>query len=589
MKKTLRLLLFLGFSLTPLQADLSYKVEYVGVEDATAMKTIKSLSLLTTLKKNPPDSIHALRYRAEADIPEILKILHSRGYYEATVDINVREESTHALVLVKVQLGPPYVLSSFTYSLFQGSKDHCITCSSLDSTLLHSQEHKQINAADVINAELNLLRQLAQCGYPMALIADRSMVADGDTKTVTVHLDLNAGPLCTFGPVTIQGNIHVKLPFFTERILWKEGEIYDEKEVEDTQKLLMNTGLFSSVAITHPLPPNEQGVLPIYIDVVEGKHKSIYGGVSYQTYYGPGVTFGWENKNVAGLGRNLNLQGDITKRSHTGLASYTIPNFLVLKQDYVVEARAVHLHILPYLERSYHLSQRLEKRLWEKMRFSFGIEGERLFVNASVQNGNYWMIEAPLFLGIDRSNDLLNPTKGYTFEYSLIPSFLVSPGQHSFLVQKITASHYLPMDTKHIVVIAQKWSLGSILSSNSDHVPVPKRFFGGSEEDMRGYAYYSVSPLEDNKPTGGQSAFFYTLETRLRISPSLGFVPFFDMGCVANTRWIPLQEPWFKSLGLGVRYFSFMGPFRLDVGFPLHPRKGLDKRCKILISVGQSF
>ena len=36
-------------------SDLSYKVEYVGIEDSTALKTIKSTIQLNTLKKKKPD------------------------------------------------------------------------------------------------------------------------------------------------------------------------------------------------------------------------------------------------------------------------------------------------------------------------------------------------------------------------------------------------------------------------------------------------------------------------------------------------------------------------------------------------------
>src|SRR3990167_6443994 len=96
------------------------------------------------------------------------------------------------------------------------------------------------------------------------------------------------------------------------------------------------------------------------------------------------------------------------------------------------------------------------------------------------------------------------------------------PGEDFFFVQKFAISQYLPLDKQHIFVLAQKLSGGFILSCKESDIPVSKRFFGGSEEDMRGYAYYSVSPLEGNKPAGGESALYYTLETRLRISKTLG-------------------------------------------------------------------
>ncbi len=582
-------ILFIGsFSLA--FGGTPYTVEYLGVEDAAALKTIKSVTQLSTLKKKPPDSIYALRYRAESDIPEILKILHAHGYYDATVQVSVEETRTNAHVLIKVTLGPPYTISSFTVYLFESCKDKCVSCPSLVPSSLGLITGKQIQAAEVINAELKALQILANCGYPLAFISNRSFVADGDTKTVKVHFEIDSGPLSYFGPLSITGNTSTKPLFFKERLEFKEGDIYSGSSIEETHKNLMDSGLFSSILITHDETPGEKGELPLHIEVAESKHRSIYGGISYQTYYGPGLTFGWEHRNIAQMGKKITLQGDITKRSHSGIATFLQPNFLAIGQDYVWQAQAIHLDILPFSEKSYHLITRLEKKFSSKMRISFGLEAERLFVSSSVQNGDYWVAEVPLFLGINLANSLLNPTKGFNFEYKTTPSFTFSTNSCFFLLQEGSLSHYLPLDKNHLFTVAQKLSAGFILSGGENSVPVPKRFFGGSEEDLRGYAYYSVSPLNHNGiPEGGRSALFYTLETRVRLSKTLGVVPFFDMGNVSKkTLFIP-EEKWLKSAGLGLRYFSFVGPFRLDLGFPLNKRKGIDKNYRILISVGQAF
>lgn len=571
-------------------ADLSYKIEYIGVEDSIALKMIKSTTQLKNLQKTLPDSIQALRYRAESDIPEILKILHSQGYYEASIQIQIEERSPGAVVFVIVYLGPAYTISSFTVHLFQGSKEHELPNEKLQAADLGLKLNSRVQAIKVIDAELKALEQLSQSGYPLAFITNRSIVADGDTKTVSIVIDIDSGPLSYFGPLSINGNKTVKPLFFEQRIEWKLGDTYSANKIEETQKALTDTGLFSSVSITHKDLVDEDNSLPIHIDVNESKHKSIYGGVSYQTYYGPGLTFGWEHRNIQGLGRRLSLQGDVTKRSHVGVGTYLIPNFLKVNQDYVWQVRANHLDILPYSERSYHVTNRLERKFSKKLRLAFGLEGERLFVDSSAQNGEYWIFDIPIFLGLNGANNLLNPTKGINLEYRVIPAFAFSPDRNFYLTQKLSFSHYLPIDPEHTVTLAQKISGGTILSGREEEIPLPRRFFGGSEEELRGYAYYSVSPLNNqNKPIGGRSALYYTFETRLRVTKTIGIVPFFDMGNVTENQLFIPSGKWLKSIGCGARYFSFIGPFRLDIGFPLNPRKGIDKKFRILISVGQSF
>ena len=139
------------------------------------------------------------------------------------------------------------------------------------------------------------------------------------------------------------------------------------------------------------------------------------------------------------------------------------------------------------------------------------------------------------------------------------------------------------------IVLAQKLTVGFIVANGLGSIPLCNRFLGGSEQDLRGYRYKSVSPLFDEKPIGGRSAIYYSLETRFRLTETIGLVPFFDIGSVWTTEYPTLHGKWFKSTGLGFRFFTFMGPFRVDLAFPLDRRKELDPVYKILVSIGQMF
>ncbi len=576
------LLITRGFSSVP------YKVEYFGVDNPVALKTIKATTNLSTLKKTLPESISALRYRAESDIEDIVKILHAHGYYEASVQIKIQESLPNAFVLVYVHLGPAYTVSSFTFSMSAEFQD--ISYPGLSSAILGVRIGSPILAEEVINAELLILHKLSLCGHPLAFIDSQSIVADGDTKTVSIHLVINPGTPVKFGGFELKGHDHVRRLYVEQKLEWKKGDAYSSAKVEETQKSLMDSGLFSSVAISHAEIPSPDGEISMDIETAESKHRSIYGGVSYQTYYGPGLTAGWEHRNIKGMGQRLSLRGDITKRSHSGVATYLVPNFYKIGQDYVWEAHATYLNIFPYSAQSYSLTNRFEKRLDKKSRVAFGLQGEKLFVHSSVLNGDYWLVEVPIFFAHNGSNNLLNPTTGFNIEYKATPSISVAWRKKGYIVNKFALGHYLPLIDSHYIVLAQQISGGFFFSGDVDTIPVPKRFFGGSEEELRGYTYYSVSPLnKKNDSIGGISALYYTLETRVRFTKNIGVVPFFDMGNVSDNKFLTVRGKWLKSAGIGVRYYSYVGPFRLDIGFPLNPRKGIDKRYRVLVSIGQTF
>ena len=117
-----------------------------------------------------------------------------------------------------------------------------------------------------------------------------------------------------------------------------------------------------------------------------------------------------------------------------------------------------------------------------------------------------------------------------------------------------------------------------------------KLFLGGSENELRGYRYKTVSPLNAHrKPFGGRSAIYATAEIRWKATKTIGIIPFADFGTVTLSQVPDFTAKWFKSVGGGLRYFTFFGPLRFDVGFPLNKRKGIDPNFQIYASVGQTF
>ncbi len=578
------------FSLCPLAIHgkgIPYQVEYEGLEDSKVLKALQSASQLTTLKKRPPASINALRFRAESDIPEMLKVLHSHGYYEGKIDISIQEVLGRMQVIVLINPGPRYRLTSYEIKLDCPEKE--LTCCHLDLESIGIKLGKPAITQNVLNAELQILRRLSECGFPLAEIKERKYVLDAQTKEMRVSVEVATGAKARFGPSEIVGLKSVKPEFIEKSFGWQTGESYDSRLVDETQNTLIGTQLFNSVLISHENTIDSSGELPMRIELSETRHRSINAGVSYQTVFGPGITFGWENRNVAGMGRHFSFQGDVTRISQTGLASYTHPDFMRINQDLILQGQAMHEALFAYSMRSYSLLERLDRRFGLRMRAAMGMREERLYVTASEQNGNYWLLEFPIYFRWSSANDLLNPTRGATLEFTTTPTLNVTDWKDAYLVQEITESTYHPLTRNARIVFAQKITLGILWSDGLHPVPLSKRFLGGSEEELRGYRYRTVSPLEHHKPIGGRSAIYITLETRFRVSKTIGLVPFFDMGAIYRTQYPTIHGKWFKSVGLGFRYFSFIGPFRVDLAFPLDRRKGIDPVYKFLVSIGQSF
>jgi len=571
-------------------AGISYSVQFEGMNDPKVIRALRSISQLVALRKKEPSSLNALRFRADSDIPDLVKLLHAHGYFEAEVDVQIVEDHSDYYVMVQIQPGPLYRVESFRVHIFSPMENSHITPEFVQQEALCVGAGEPANTQLILDSELAALCLLSECGYPLATIKDREIIADGKTKRVTITLTLDTGPLAHFGQTTIEGNTSVRPLLIERKIDWIEGEQYDSSLVDSTQQSLMDTGLFSSVFITHGESLAPDAELPVKIDVAETKHKSISVGASFQTTYGGGATIGWEHRNVGGMGRKFTFQADIAERTHSGLVSYLIPDFHEEGQNYTILAQATHETLKPYHQQSYSVLNRFDWQVNPYFYFSAGAQLEYLLVTNSVDNGNFFLAEVPLYVRWTDVCDFLNPLSGIRFDYRAVPSANIKDISEFYLWQMATLCTYLPLWSEERLILAQKISVGSILSNGLGAVPVPKRFFGGSENNLRGYKYYTVSPLDDDdKPIGGRSAVFYSLEPRFRLTKSFGIVPFFDMGNVYLEQLPKWSGKWRKSLGIGLRYFSLFGPLRLDVAFPLNRREGIDPHWWIFVSLGQTF
>ncbi|NGX37930.1 MAG: Translocation and assembly module TamA [Chlamydiae bacterium] len=568
-------------------AGISYSVDFEGLDDPKTLKTLRSSSQLVTLRKKPPSSINALRFRAESDVPELIHTLHAHGYLEAQVDIRIDENLSNYDVHIDIDPGPLYRIQEYQieYDVQTSNKCDYLKLEELGIDIGDPAETKKI-----LDSELCALQILSERGYPLATVKNREIVADGITKKVKVFLLIDTGPLSHFGSISIEGNVSVSSSLIEQQIQWLENDPYNSCLVEGMQQALMDTSLFSSVYITHGERLENEALLPMKVEVAETKHKSISLGTSYQTTYGPGGTIGWENRNVGGLGRKIMIQADIAQRNHSGIASYLIPNFHRVDQNYIMQAQAHHESIKPYRMQSYSFFNRFDRQIGDHFSFSAGPKLEYLMVTNSVDNGNFLLVEGPLYLRWTNVCDFLNPISGIRFEYRSVPAINIKDIADFYYSQVLSLSSYLPIFGEDTLVLAQKITLGTIFSNGIGSIPVPNRFFGGSEDNLRGYKYYTVSPLDDDdKPIGGRSAVYYSLEPRFRVSKYFGIVPFFDMGNVYLEQLPTFKGKWRKSTGMGVRYYSLVGPLRLDVAFPLNRREGIDPHWWIFVSLGQTF
>ncbi len=201
--------------------------------------------------------------------------------------------------------------------------------------------------------------------------------------------------------------------------------------------------------------------------------------------------------------------------------------------------------------------------------------------------GEYRLISLPLSFSADTADDLLDPARGGKIVLQAAPNQDLESKEVTFLKASSTVTRYLSLFKAPGSVLALRGSIGSIIGQSRLRIPADERFYAGGGGSIRGYAYQSVGPFE-GKPTGGRSFAELSAEIRVRVSERLGMVFFLDGGNAFASK-VPLEGSLRWGTGIGLRYFTPIGPIRADLGIPLDRRPDVDDRYQFYVSIGQAF
>ncbi|HEY6452847.1 MAG TPA: BamA/TamA family outer membrane protein, partial [Steroidobacteraceae bacterium] len=167
-------------------------------------------------------------------------------------------------------------------------------------------------------------------------------------------------------------------------------------------------------------------------------------------------------------------------------------------------------------------------------------------------------------------------------------------GSTTFLIMQITAATYFDLERlgwteRGRSVIALRALGGLAVGASEFGLPPDQRFYGGGSLTVRGYPYQSVGPqFIDSNPIGGTAIEAAGAELRQRIGEHFGTVLFVDVGQVTATTQ-PFQGRLSVGYGTGLRYYTPIGPIRLDLGFPSSRPPGGIPFVEIYVGLGQVF
>jgi len=573
----------------PALAAVPYSARIAEVAQPGLTEALSEASLLLSLKDRPPPSLRGLTRRAEEDVERLRNVLRSRGYYagEVAYGMTTAPDGT-ASVAVSVTPGPPFRLDAYRIRVVGRAPPVRPIALTYDAIGLRPGE---IGEADKIEAAgPGVLAVFARNGHPLASIVDRRIVVDHATRKITVDLDVDAGPAARFGAVSIKGAESVAPDFVRRQVLWREDDLFDVTLLEKTRARLRESGLFDNVDIAAAAEVDAAGALPVDIVVTERPQRSIGLGASYATTEGALAKLSWERRNLFGHGERLQLRGELGELRYGAFASLRLPDVLRRDQDLVFDLHATEEMPDGFRSTEFGAVGRVERRFAEIYAGTLGLGFDQSHVEENGRARDFSLLSLPLSLKRDTADDIFDPGRGGRLSLTLTPYFGLPGTEIDFVVARLSDSLYVPLLPEKRLIAAGWARLGTIVGASTMALPANKRLYAGGSGSVRGYGANKIGPLDaQNDPIGGTSSTEFGAELRWRVTGSIGLAGFVEAGAVYDTAMPDWGRDLRWSVGIGARYYSAIGPLRLDLAMPLDRRGGIDDAFAILMSLGQAF
>ena len=565
---------------------LAYEVTFEGPENVELEDLVRRSSQLLSLAARPPASVASLARRAERDVERFRTVLRAEGFYAGAVSHEIDAVRVPAQVTVSIAPGPAYVLSRYDIR-FDGEGAQPTVPSLADLGIVLGE---RAESAAIVQAGRRLRDRLADVGRPFATRADRRVMVDHDTRTVSVTETVNLGPPTRFGAVTFEGLERVREDFLRRRLPWRAGEPYDRSQVEAYRAALLGTGLFDSVSIDGAVTVAADGTLPVAVTVQEAAARSVGAGAAYDSSEGVSGSVFWEHRNILGRDEDLRLELNVGEIEQSVGGTFTKPDFLRREQDLLTDVTLRRTASDAFNELAVAGAASLQWPVNDHVRGSWGLSLEVAELEDGEGERTSTLVGAPVAYSYDDTDDPLNPTTGARARVGVTPYVGRLETPVEFVVGRAGGSAYQALDEDGWFVIAGRAEFGVLFGEPTETVPANRRFYAGGGGSIRGFDFQQVGPLDgENEPVGGRSVVELGAELRIRVTETIGLVPFVEGGNVYDDS-VPDFSPaprW--AAGIGARYFTAVGPLRLDVAFPINRREGIDDTFEFYISLGQAF
>ena len=368
---------------------------------------------------------------------------------------------------------------------------------------------------------------------------------------------------------------------------------------------MLTLGVFSGVSVKAADAITPDGSLPVTFDFQERPGHAVGITGAFSTDLGASAKVSWSDRNLFGNAEQLNLSAAATGLGGTATTGigYNVtgqfikPDFPQRDTSFEFDATALKQSLEAYDQQAFTTGPSLHRKFGPLWTGSIGITGEREHILQEKVGSDFTLVSLPLTANYDSTglaDPTIDPTHGIRAAFIATPTESLGHPTSTFAILQVSGSTYLDIGDWVFgakpgrSVLAFRGLVGSVQGASQFELPPDQRFYGGGSSTIRGFKYQSVGPqFPDLNPMGGTAIDAGTIEFRQRFFEDFGAAVFVDAGQVSAGN-IPFSGTLRIGTGFGLRYYTPVGPVRLDVALPVNRPPGGDT-FEFYIGLGQSF
>ena len=503
--------------------------------------------------------------------------LAAYGYYKPKIDIKRSELDGEPIININVELGEPVRVNNISLEVTGQGKNDLVF---LDVLAQSAIKKDSVFRSDEYESTKSALIEAAQArGFFNFTFVTNKVLISKETNTAIVNLVADTGTRFNFGQVSFEQDVFSTV-FLNRWVPFEPGDPYDAQKLGELTTNLQSSGYFDSVRVSPQLDVSFGPIVPVKVVLKRTDPNQVGLGIGIDSDEGVRGKITWSKPLINSRGHSTDVLFSASEINQEITFAYRIPrDNQPLYNFWGIEYGLKN-------EENDGIKSLLSTFNFQRVRRFRSDWQESVFIR--------WERERYTVSGVEDTTDLVLPgvryrrtrSKGSPFPtWGQSSSFQVLFGNRELLstidIFKVLFNFkYLrEVSPKNTFIFSLQY--GAINSNDFGKIPASQRFFAGGDRSVRGYKYRSVSPLDaDGNPRGGRFLEAGSIEYNRRIGDRWGVAVFADIGRAFNN-FSTSQK---IGAGVGVRWQSPVGPFRLDLATPVND--GDNRDIQLHLSLG---